>query len=148
VRTRWWPQLAPRRPDAAWPCTSATGVREGWRGKRKMMAWSAWIEEGLSSGDTARPSSAMVAMAAAAQERGRERAKARASVEVSEERLRAAQVLQIELGMGRGAEAHGRGGGARRPCMVTTSTFGQTRGARQRRQGGTRFGLAMGQISH
>ena len=33
------------------------------RGERKVMALTAWKEEGLSSGDTASPSSAMAAMA-------------------------------------------------------------------------------------
>ena len=89
ARTRRGPQLAPRRPDAAWPRTPMAwataagdtnaagsgmadgGVREGWRGERNMMALSAWKEEGPSSGDAARPSSAMADMAARVREQQR-----------------------------------------------------------------------------
>ena len=89
VHTRRWPHLAPRRPDAAWPRTPAAwataagdtsaaghgmadgGVQEGWRGERNMMALSAWKEEGLSSGDEARPTLAMAAMAARVREQQR-----------------------------------------------------------------------------
>ena len=89
VRTRRWPQLAPSRRDAAWPRTpaawvtaaggsSAAGrgmadgeVREGWRGERNMMALSDWKEEGPRSGDVARLSSAMAAMAARVREQQR-----------------------------------------------------------------------------
>jgi hypothetical protein len=45
------------------------GVWEGRRGERNVMALMAWKEEGLSSGDAARPSSAMAAMAGRALER-------------------------------------------------------------------------------
>jgi len=47
------------------------GVREGWRGERNMMALSVWKEEGPSSGDAVRPSSAMAAMAARVREQQR-----------------------------------------------------------------------------
>ena len=67
-----WPASRASRRDAGGCCggdgtTAAveTGkwAREGRREARNMTALSAWKEEGLSSGDAARPSLAMAAMA-------------------------------------------------------------------------------------
>ena len=157
VRTRRWPQLAPPRRDAAWPHTPAAGatagggtsvaghgmadggVREGWRGERNMMALSAWKEEGLSSGDAARPSSAMAAMVARVREQQRG------------EGARETVSPVVHIGLARmekqRGEARGKGEGTRRPCNKTTSAKRQTRGERRGGQDGSRFGPSMGRIS-
>ena len=135
VRTRRWPQLAPPRRDVAWPCTpaawvtaaggsSAAGrgmadgeVREGWRGERNMMALSVWKEEGPSSGDAVRPSSAMAAMAARVREQQRgEGARERVSPVVHNGLAR----TEKQRSDRREARARGKGEGARRPCKKTT----------------------------
>ena len=163
VRTRRWPQLAPPRRDAAWPRTPAAwvtaaggssaagrgmadgGVREGWCGEWNMMALSAWKEEGLSSGDAARPSSAMVAMAARVREQQRgEGARERVSPVVHIGLAR----VEKQRGDRREARAHGKGEGAWHPCKKTTSAKRQTRGERRGGQGGSRFGPSWVRIGH
>ena len=128
VHTRRWPQLVLRRPDAAWPRTPMAwataagdtnaagsgmadgGVREGRRGERNMMALMAWKEEGLSSGDAARPSSAMTAMAARVREQQRgEGARERVSPVVHIGLAR----VEKQRGDRRKARARDKGEGAR-----------------------------------
>ena len=114
------------------------GVREGWRGERNMMALSAWKEEGLSSGDAARPSSAMAARVRE-QQRG-EGAREIVSPVVHNVLAR----MEKQRGDRREARARGKGEGARRPCKKTTSAKRQTRGERRGGQGGSRFGPSTG----
>ena len=120
------------------------GVQEGWRGERNMMALSAWKEEGLSSGDEARPTLAMAAMAARVREQQRgEGARERVSPVVHIGLVR----VEKQRGDRREARAHGKGEGARHPCKKTTSAKRQTRGEHRGGQGGSRFGPSMGRIS-
>ena len=114
------------------------------RGERKVMALTAWKEEGLSSGDAARPSSALAAMAARVREQQRgEGARERVSPVVHIGLAR----VEKQRGDRREARARGKGEGARRPCKKTTSAKRQTRGERRGGQGGSRFGPSMGRIS-
>ena len=119
-------------------------AREGRREARNMTALPAWKEEGLSSGDAARPSSAMAAMAARVREQQRgEGARERVSPVVHIGLAR----VEKQRGDRREARARGKGEGVRRPCKKTTSAKRQTRGERRGGQGGSRFGPSMGRIS-
>ena len=108
------------------------------------MALLAWKEDGPSSGDAARPSSAMAAMAAHVREQQRgEGARERVSPVVHI----GLACVEKQRGDRREARASGKGEGARRPCKKTTSAKRQTRGERRGGQGGSRFGPSTGRIS-
>ena len=86
------------------------------RGERKVMALTAWKEEGLSSGHVERPSSAMAAMAARVREQQRgEGARERVSPVIHNGLAR----VEKQQDDRRVARAHGKGEGARRPCKKT-----------------------------